>query len=58
MTYAENLRLKARRCRRLGAGQDPKTELALSDMAEEYDAEALALEIAVAAAFRPHSTES
>lgn len=53
MTSAEDLRAKAQQCRRLGAGQDPRTILALSTMAEEYDAEALVLDAAVAPAIEP-----
>lgn len=47
MTSAENLRNKAEKCRRLSRGQDAITMLALIALADEYDAEALALETTV-----------
>jgi hypothetical protein len=45
MFTASQLRRKADQCRRLGAGQDAKTLLALTAMSDEYEAEALALDV-------------
>jgi hypothetical protein len=50
MLTASQLRLKAAQCRRLGAGQDPRTLLALTVMSDEYEAEAQVLDVTKAEA--------
>lgn len=50
MLTASQLRLKAAQCRRLGAGQDPRTLLALTVMSDEYEAEAPVLDVTKAEA--------
>jgi hypothetical protein len=57
MTSTDNLRLKAAKCRKLGMGLDAKTTLTLSSMADEYDAEALAIDVAAAAAAKLSGAE-